>query len=264
MLKDKISRVELSLIEIFSILTFIGLGYCLIYKYTFYQKLGIPEFITNLTPQFLFLTSLKLLFIGIYSIIIGIIYGYIITKLMKIFPPLKLSSHNISIPTIGTILVFLIPYLFFENKIPEYLMDFKTSDIFYSYFITICTSLVVMNFKYYLDIKRISQNESLPKNLMITPKKVFKFKMELAIILVFTTVIIYFFQPYYFGTKEAKNILYKKEETLNKILLKETIKDWYLIESMGEKLIIIDKKNNIKIIEYKDLDFIQTNKKSHD
>ncbi|HEE6562263.1 hypothetical protein JDA50_19760 [Acinetobacter pittii] len=253
MLRDKISRIELSLIEIFSILTFIGLGYCLIYKYTFYQKLGIPGFITNLTPQFLFLTSLKLLFIGIFSIIIGILYGYIISKIMKVFPPLRLSSHNISIPTIGTILVFLIPYLIFENKIPEYLMDFKTSDIFYSYFISICTSLVVMNFNLYLDIKRNS----------LTPKADFKFKIELSIILAFTVGLIYFYQPYYFGSKEAKNILYRKEETLNKILLKDTIKDWYLIESMGEKLIIIDKKNNIKIIEYKDLDFIKTERKLH-
>ncbi|HCA5028895.1 TPA: hypothetical protein MW160_002766 [Acinetobacter baumannii] len=45
---------------------------------------------------------------------------------------------------------------------------------------------------------------------------------------------------------------------MNKVLLKDTIKDWYLIESMGDKVLLIDRKNNIKIVEYKELDFIQT------
>ncbi|MDO0888744.1 hypothetical protein NCW36_15555 [Acinetobacter pittii] len=70
-------------------------------------------------------------------------------------------------------------------------------------------------------------------------------------------------QPMYFGKVEAKKILNDKEIYLSKALLKDSIKEWYLIESMGDKVLLIDKRNHIKIVEYKELDLIQTNKKSN-
>ncbi len=91
-----------------------------------------------------------------------------------------------------------------------------------------------------------------------------KYKKEVIYVSSFFLIILFFMQPMYFGKVEAKKILNEKEIYLSKALLKDSIKDWYLIESMGDKVLLIDKKNNIKIVEYKEIDLIQTDKKLND
>ncbi|HGH3125216.1 TPA: hypothetical protein ACJKZ5_000752, partial [Acinetobacter baumannii] len=91
-----------------------------------------------------------------------------------------------------------------------------------------------------------------------------KYKKEVIYVSSFFLIILFFMQPMYFGKVEAKKILNEKKIYLSKALLKDSIKDWYLIESMGDKVLLIDKKNNIKIVEYKEIDLIQTDKKLND
>ncbi|MDR0068553.1 hypothetical protein RFX60_15005 [Acinetobacter sp. 11520] len=93
--------------------------------------------------------------------------------------------------------------------------------------------------------------------------KFIKYRKEVIYVSSFFLIILFFMQPMFFGKSEASNILKHKETYLSKALLKDSIKDWYLIESMGDKVLLIDKKNNIKIVEYKEIDLIQTDKKSN-
>lgn len=267
MIKDKFSKIQFSLVEIISALTFIGLGNCLLYKYFFYKQLGISWFITNLTPQFLFLTSFKFLFISILGLSIGSLIGYLAgnERSSLIYSPPK------SI-VIFALFSFLIVFLFFQEKIPEEIYSVKTSEAFFIYFNILCGffstffyAQILSNrrfvYKYYLKYLEKKNTEHMKNMQKKIENKVAISQQSTTYFILLIIAALYLIQPFYFGNKEAKNIIKNKEKFLNKVLLKDTIKDWFIIESMGDKVLLIDKKNNIKIVEYKELDFIQTDKK---
>lgn len=264
MVKDKLSKLQLSLVEIISLLTFISLGNCLLYKFIFYKKLGISWFITNLTPQFLFLSSFKFLFISIFGLIIGCLIGYLVGNRTPVFPFLHSKPMVIS-----SIFSLLLLFLLFQEKIPEEIYSVRTSEAFFIYFNILCGffstffyAQILANkrffyksyFKYIAEMdteRRKNLQEKIDEKVSLNQKDATYFTL-------FLVIAIYLIQPLYYGSFDAKKIIKNKEKYLNKALLKDTIKDWYIIETMGDKVLLIDKKNNIKIVEYKELDFIQT------
>lgn len=162
MLKEKFSEIKFNLVEAISFLSFIALGYCLIYKYSFYQSLGVPWLITSLTPQFIFLTSLKLLFISLISITFGFTYSYAFIRISKYFPQLDIK---IILPiNVVILLVFVFLYTKLEKILPQFYLSFKTSDIYYSYFIIVMTIFLSLTNYQYTEIQKdllITSSDSL-------------------------------------------------------------------------------------------------------
>nr|EKU0759735.1 hypothetical protein [Acinetobacter baumannii] len=249
---EKFKQIQFSPLELISAISFIGLCYCLFYKYFFYKTLGIPWFITNLSPQYIFFASLKLLIIAIANLIIGLIIGFwgskFISERSKIGPsPILLFS----------MIFYFFIFTAFKSILPEYIFSFKTSDILFSY---LCFNFggYAGLFLHQITLKDYFINDNFAIFRLIFKIKLNDYKRIISIFSSFFLIIFFIIQPIYFGQTEASKILKHKELYLNKVLLKDTIKDWYLIESMGDKVLLIDRKNNIKIVEYKELDFIQT------
>lgn len=247
MLREKIKNMHLSVYEFVIILAFIALGYCLLYKYSFYKTLEIPWFISNLTPQFLFLSSFKVLFFGISYFVSGYLLG-ILCNNFKILN--KLIYANL-------LLVLILSGLYLYQRYNNFFFDLPILNINFQFFFmfflvfSLGYSFKIGNFyEVYVETKTTSIYNSKPKNDL---KKYINLTMIFLVILG-----AYISIPTSLGEMTAKDIINKKENHLNKVLLKDSVKDWYLIETMGDKVLIIDKMNNIKIIEYKELDFIQT------
>lgn len=53
---------NLSIIEGISIIGFIAIGFCIIYKAAYYNTLGIPWLINSLNPQLIIISSIRFLF----------------------------------------------------------------------------------------------------------------------------------------------------------------------------------------------------------
>lgn len=256
MFKEKFKSLQFSILELLSLLSFIGLCYCLFYKYHFYNMLGIPWFITNLSPQFIFFASLKLIIIASIYLIFGFLVGIL---------SIKFANRVVKVGSAPLILLSLIFYfiifLFFQYRLPEYILSFKTADFLFSY--------LCLNFGTYLGafyqqftVKEELINEDILLYNGGLQRKFIKYKKQINFTSSIFLIILFLMQPMFFGKSEASKILKHKETYLNKAILKDSKTDWYLIESMGDKVLLIDKKNNIKIVEYKELDFIQTDQKN--
>ncbi|MEB6638504.1 hypothetical protein KWD59_05855 [Acinetobacter baumannii] len=257
MIIEKFKSVQFSLLELFSLFSFIGLCYCLFYKYHFYNTLGIPWFITNLSPQFIFFASLKLIIFASIYLILGSLVGY----WFSIFAHKRIRAGSSPLILVSVFAYFII-FLFFQHRLPEYVLYLKISDFLFSY---LCVNFGVYLGAFYHQLTL--KNDVINDDILIYKRTIqgifIKYKKETIYISSLFLLILFIMQPMYFGKSEALKIISYKEIYLSKALLKDSIKDWYLIESMGDKVLLIDKKNNIKIVEYKELDFIQTNKKSN-
>lgn len=258
MLKEKFEQIQFSLLELFSILSFLGLCYCLFYKYQFYKILGIPWFVTNLSPQFIFFASLKLIILASIDLSIGYLTGFLLSKysyrMLRVgFSPLILVS----------VILYFIIFLIFQNSLPEYIFSIKSSEFLFTY---LCVNTGVFLGAFYQQL--MNKEQVINENILLYSGSIqmqfIKYKKEINYASSIFLIILFLMQPMYFGKLEATKILNHKESYLGKALLKDSIKDWYLIESMGDKFLLIDTKNNIKIVEYKELDFIQTIKKSNE
>ncbi|CAA0221869.1 hypothetical protein NQ661_16725 [Acinetobacter baumannii] len=243
MLLEKIRSVQINLLEIVTVIFFLALGYCLFYKYSFYNALGIPWFITNITPQFLFLTSLKLLFITIIFSLLGYLFASI--------------GNTLSIRKI-IYLIFLVLFIlmgiFYQytiqsnKQMSSTFYSVRYSDIFYCFYIFSCGLLSTL---FYKVIKSKDPNNEFKISRISKKIKIF------AHLFIVSMGLILLLQPIYFGLLEANNILQNRQTSLNKTKLKSLNQDWYVIETMGEKFLLIDNNNKIKIIEYKDIEYIQ-------
>jgi len=78
MLKEIKLPLNTSLLELATVSFFIAVGYSILYKYHFYSELGIEWYIYSLTPNFILLSSVKLLF----SIMLGAVIAIIMLKEM--------------------------------------------------------------------------------------------------------------------------------------------------------------------------------------
>ncbi|MEN8942651.1 hypothetical protein [Acinetobacter baumannii] len=247
MLRKQLEKVQISLLELLTALSFVVLGFCLIYKYSFYNTLDISWFISYITPQFLFLTSLKLLFTTLILCILGFTIGNLGTTSQK------------RVIIMGFLAILLISFFTFyyyqSNKLenPYFeIYSLRGSELYY-YCYAFTLSLMV-NLGY-----RIIEND---KNEFFSRKITYIYNRIMSTLVIITLGILLIYQPMYFGSREAIFLLKNKEKYLNKVNLKASKEEWFLIEAMGDKYLLIDKKQKFKVIEYKDIDVIQS-KKSH-
>lgn len=255
MLNKKINHIQINLYEILIVLVFIALGYCLFYKYAFYKTLDIPWFITNITPQFLFLTSLKVIFTGIVFFILG----YIIGKIGKNTKVRKAIFYFFA--TVFIIFTSTLIFLFFtKNNNDLSILNLQYFDFLNAYFVSNFGYLTSLAFRQYnLKLKKLNlgstiihKNQEIEERLL--KEKLYKYLITMSGLSIFSA---YCLQPISLGANEANYLLTFKKEYMNESKIKGSNDIWYLIEVMGDKVLLINSTNKIKIIEYKDLDFIQ-------
>jgi len=241
MLREKLEKVQISLLELVTVLSFIALGYCLIYKYSFYKTLDISWFISNITPQFLFLTSLKLLFTTLIFCFLGYIIGNWGRNLIK-------RRIIMGCLTVFLVCFFTLYYLKSDKLQNPYfeIFSLKGSELFYYCYAFTLSIMVNIGYKIYEKEKNNVRN-------------IFDYIFNLTYIgiIIMCLGVLLILQPMYFASKEANFILENKEKTLNKVKIKASKEEWFLIEAMGDKYLLIDKDQNFKILEYKDIDIIQ-------
>ncbi|MCG6604131.1 hypothetical protein QZK53_07255 [Acinetobacter baumannii] len=230
---------NLSIIEGISIIGFIAIGFCIIYKAAYYNTLGIPWLINSLNPQLIIISSIRFLFF----LTISSFFGWIIIQFLSS----KKNGPEIFFLTFICIFAFILFIKFLtHNKIPIDIiknLPINTSAIFTSFvslFIGAFLSLSYHNNKY-------ANNTSLD----IKTKKYFSFYYS---ILAIGTITIF---PYFIGVFDAISIKGDQEKQ-NFVVLKDSNEEWFIVELIGEKVILINNTlDKTKIVELKEIKHIK-------
>ncbi|WP_349929480.1 hypothetical protein ABJ384_05950 [Acinetobacter sp. A1-4-2] len=222
--------LSLGPLEVATIAFFISVGISLIYKNGFYSKLGIDWYLNNLSPQYIFMSSLGLVLPIFLSIFLGVFLSIKYKEFMNsiggqalylifVFGGLIAIKLGLHIPFIAIILIFIL-------------------------FITM---LMIES------IQALSNIFTLPDVNVIHNKITVLMKSFMLISLVFSIFSICY-SPYLYGQAEATEIISKKTR-LNLIELHSDKHNWLLLEMNGDKALLINSIDlqSFKIVEYKDI-----------
>lgn len=230
MLKEIKLPLNLSLMEVASLLFFLIIGYLFIYRYNFYNVLGLNWYISNISATHVLISSIKIFI----NIIIGGLIGLIFIKIANMC---KDKAELFLLIMINFLVIFLmILFYFFEYGYSGFLL--YSIDMF----IVMCYVSVVVTGRF-----AIKTNKKTNKLLWLN---------YICIIFIFISA------PAYSGIRDAKKIIDKREDILSIAILKENKNNWYLMEVMGDKALLIkenngDKiKNEFRLIEYKEIESI--------
>ncbi|EXB28004.1 putative membrane protein [Acinetobacter baumannii 1437282] len=231
---------NLSPLENITLLSFIAIGFSIIYKTAYYNKIGVSWLINSLNPQLILISSIKFLFtLSIFSMI-----GFFIIYRMR---------FN-KIILVGTILIFtftLILTVYLDFALPKFLLNkfnyqtkFNTAFMF-----SPIIALLIGSFTgyAYTNSKEILEKTSLDS------KTKSNFVSYYAILTCLTLIIF----PYFIGAYEAQYRL-NNIKNQNSVSIKNSSEQWFIVELIGDKAVLIDKsKMKTKIIEIKEIDYIK-------
>ncbi len=223
---------ELGTIELFSVLSFLAIGFGFIYKASFYYVLGVEWFIGVLPTNFILITTFKC----ILASILGGVIGYFLAKKV----PKNSIFLTIFLPGIFMVIILAITGIYLDWMLTIFnyrliLFPFSVlSTIFFSY-MTIVT----------IELNRIEDQLKNASTQRIRP------------FIWFLITVYYFVIPAKIGEVEAKSILLTPETSLSSVKLKGDFAEWYLIEFIGDKALIKKKSSEsiYKFIEYNDIDY---------
>lgn len=221
---------KISVAEMLTIIFIVSVGISLLYKYGFYQELGIEWYLYTLSPQQLFLSSISLVLFSILGVILGVLNSIYSEKYWE------------SIFILFLILIFL---LFFQDYLSWEIPSRAIS-------LLITNTLVFMSiFKLNFEISNI-QGEI--KNLSLFDK-VMPPLCSIFIILGSLGVI------QNEGVYDAKNITsFNSAKSI--IKLKNNQGKWILIDMNGDKVLLMkqmEAKKFFKIVEYKEIEYYSVN-----
>ena len=249
MLKEIKLPLNTSILELATVSFFIAVGYSVIYKYSFYNELGIEWYVYSLSPNFIILSSVKMLF----TLLLGLFLGLFI--FMKVKNIKKVLTHMF-------ILMFFMTVYFVVNYFKE--------DLFFSkrtislFFVGI---LLVGASKYcligYADSRNLKDDtddtddtDDKEKNMLIIQRYFFLTYIVFVIFLILSV-------PASLGMGEARE-LKKNFYNLDRVFLKDKKFIWRVLELNNEKLLLITRTSSedfaFKIVEYKDVDLIVESK----
>lgn len=246
MLKEIKLPLNTSILELATVSFFIAVGYSVIYKYSFYNELGIEWYVYSLSPNFIILSSVKMLF----TLLLGLFLGLFI--FMKVKNIKKVLIHMF-------ILMFFMTVYFVVNYFKE--------DLFFSkrtislFFVGI---LLVGASKYcligYADSRNLKDDtddtDDKEKNMLIIQRYFFLTYIVFVIFLILSV-------PASLGMGEARE-LKKNFYNLDRVILKENNSTWKLLDLNGDKLLLVANTSEedlaFKIVEYKDVDSIVESK----
>jgi len=223
LLDQKIKLKFSEILELFSLAFIFSIGISSFYKYIYYNELGIPWYIYSLTPQYIFTSTLPLLFVMILGILVSIYINSTKSEILINF-----------VPFLGMFIYILIIFIF-----KTFLNIYIT---FFIFNILIFTSGIDI----YNICKKFSYNLNFKKKL-----EIYSFVFVLVSLFIFTAL----------TATNASILVGSKDNKLNPVVLKSKEEGWYMLEMNGDKVLLI--KNDIykkfKIIEYKEIIEIQGN-----
>ncbi|WP_151980593.1 hypothetical protein [Acinetobacter guerrae] len=217
---------NLGLIELLTLSFFLSVGVSLLYKCGFYSTLGISWYLNNLSPQYLFISSLKFVVPIFLSFLVG---AFLSLKFSKV--------------TNGSIFQIL----FFLFLIASYLL------IKYISSLLLISLLTIFIFAFFVD----SLKNALPVIRLImtedTEPRVDILKSILMIMLIFNTLIIIYI-PFAYGKIEALEVKENKV-VLSQASLNGDKRNWLILEVNGDKALVMDKVNKsiFRVVEYKEI-----------
>lgn len=233
LINDFLKRVSVA--EILTIIFIFSVGISLIYKAGFYAELGIGWYLYTLSPQQLFLTSIKLVLFSMLGVALGVLMAFFIEK------------HTESI--------FIIFYLIFIGVVFGSFIGLRP--LISGLYILLVSAILVMAL---IEINlKLTVEKSQKHSLYIPDKGSLLHKVGRPIFSILL-VIVLLWLVYLEGTKEANRISFV--DTPKSIVdLKNNTDKWILIEMNGDKALIMrdSKKEEFKIVEYKEIESIKVN-----
>ena len=228
-----------SFVEILTILFFLSVGVSLTFKIGFYNALGVGWYIQNLTPQILFISSIKIIFIFLVGIFIGSTIG------------IKFNERMVTTLTFSIIAL----YLSFRGLIePFFDIQIEFSDYFgvVLFLFYLSTSMFLVS----LEFKNRKYNDPLfvgPLNRM--SRQALMLDNAFKYVLIFSL----FFLPYVSGGDAGR--LVKNNNKNSEVVVKNDSRKWHFVDMSGDKVLLkmINPKDDVfKVVEYKDIDTITT------
>lgn len=237
MFKFTSDSIEITFFELVSILAFAAVGYSLLYKFSFYYSLGVPWYLSTISPLSIFITSLLFLILNVIGGLLGFLIGNTVIKLDEKFNSLLISLIALSCQLILVLITVPSWGFWSASSISGYIDIILIHLIFLT---AIPASLITVAAILHLKGKR-----------NFTLLKVYK--------LAFGLIIIYALVSYIYGNLEAQAVL--KKNSLSEVLINVENKDgkisekWYLIDFIGDKALLMknEKKKVFKVVEYKDI-----------
>jgi hypothetical protein len=273
-LLEKILSLNL---EKWTIISFVVIGYFLIYKTAIYSTLGISWYISNISPLQVVFGSIKLIFIIITSFVCIFI---LLVMLKKIFS----NVFTILLSQIVLMVFFLFLFIYsmfvdyFRWSFLENFLKYESLDQF-ALFLIVSMSLnfyfevldADYNFnnefgRYHVEskfIELIQSNRTIKvedeiKSIINDYNKFPSFKFVLVLFLL--TLVAGWFS----GFLEAKRI--SNNYDYNVVTIKNDNKEWFVVDYVGDKVLLIQKtdelakKNIFKIVEYKEVEVFTAEK----
>lgn len=239
----KVSLKELDLTDMLTLLFIISVGYGLILKVSFFTSIGLPWVVSVLTPTLIFYTTIKVFF----QLIIGVVLGI---YLAKYFNGIKNINY-----------IFVLLLILIITGIPAYTIVADKSIFLIRYinwlinfhFIFYCSyqSYLIENDRILYMHYNNQDTRDLKSWFNNSPK-----------FITFIFLVLLVFSPAYFGKIEASKVTKHAEFFNNQVVLTGDKSKWYLIEYLGDKVIIkSDDKEKLvyKIVEVKEIDKIISN-----
>ncbi|WP_416040455.1 hypothetical protein [Acinetobacter lactucae] len=241
---------NLSLLELVSLLGFVSLGYSLLYKMSFYYSLGIPWFINNFTPQSLFFSSIKLIFISLPTITLGAYGGIFFKK----------NNKFLGLVIIFTVFSFFY-YCFLSNKIIP--VQFMPYCILFIYGFVMFGEFFTPESKIdHISKNRIKLYSKIHQILFIHLSFMRKIMLHMnKFIIVLSFFACFILTPLFSGAIESRRIIESKDILLNEVVLNNDKNNWYIIDVSSDKFLIVNKSNNFKIISNSDIKEFKKQKK---
>lgn len=217
---------NLGVIELLTLSFFLSVGVSLLYKHGFYSTLGISWYLNNLSPQYLFISSLKFVMPIFLSFLIGTFLAVKFSKFMN-----------------GSIFQMM----FFLFLISSYLLIKHIPSLFLFSILTIfLVAFCVDSFKNIFPlISSIITDDEEPKVDVLKSFMIF--------FLIINTLII-FYIPFAYGKIEALEIKENKI-ALSKAILNADKRSWLILEVNGDKALVMDEvnRNILRVVEYKEI-----------
>lgn len=239
MSEEKNFPFNLSPLEGITLSSFIAIGFCIIYKTAYYNNIGVPWLINSLNPQLILISSIKFIFILLLFSLIGFLIIYSVR-----------TNRNLALGVLLILTLLSCTFIIITTPTPPKILansiDLKINFSFISSAVIAImlgsfSCFGYINSKYILELKNIDSGFK-------------KGSVSFYAILVSATLICF---PYFIGAYEAKYIL-KYISKQNSVSIKDSSESWFIIELISDKAIIMDiKKEKIKIIEVKDINYIK-------
>lgn len=242
----------LNVLELVSLMGFLSLGYSLLYKLSFYNVLGIPWYINNFTPQTLFFSSIKLIFISFPAALFGWYLGGIIKDRF-----ILLISLNLIALGLGYFNIYVDINLISINAF-IYLMIF-------SYMLTARSSYFKPKTLDYFPSKNRQKTFTRKWNILWASMRAFHILIQFIMkkfLLYFMFFACFILAPCMIGTFEAKSLLREKENLLNEVFLNNEKGKWYILDISSDKCLLINNYNDFKIININDIKQFKMPKKT--